>query len=676
MITRLVIGLGALILWAVLYFAMSMGIMQGLEERGTDFLWRSTATTETERRVVVVDVDDQSLAQLGPWPWTPTVMAELVRQLDRQGAKVKLFDMVFPQERQDSAEFFKALAQSDPWPNSVTADKSNHAAIGQSPILLAQVFALRGETTLQLGNPISQLDTQDCHSAGVHATGVIANVSGLHHRAGHITPTLDADGTVRHVPALVCFLGRTYPALSLAAFSSQNAEGRITGLTVRPGVGLTEAMWMLETDVLPGHHIGVDAAGQIRVPYRQSRQAFLSVSAADVMMGRIPSGMLNGAWVVIGASAFGLSDVIPTALGGAVSGAEIHAQLLTALLDNQIPFTPRGAIWVQAGYLLLSLAVLLLLVPISPFTVDRRSVLQPLVAIALALGAYAVHAGLLLVYGWFIGWVAPALALVITGGCIALTEHARSQFIRSRLFQNLSSYISGSVAQRVALAQPSDQITAHRVDVTVLVADINNFSAYCEIRKPEDAASVLHKFYSTASDIVMQYGGEVQEMVGDRLLAVFNGTSPCPDHAMHAINAAREIWLRCGEELPNTLSQGLEPMSLSVGIETGIVLQGSFGASQRRVHTVLGQTVTVALRLCVMTNDLAYPILIGEGTAKHINTFPRIDQPQALLKPLGNFLLPTLRQGIKIYTPKHSLEISTAAELANLEYLKQKSFTT
>lgn len=68
----------------------------------------------------------------------------------------------------------------------------------------------------------------------------------------------------------------------------------------------------------------------------------------------------------------------------------------------------------------------------------------------------------------------------------------------------------------------------------------------------------------------MQYGGEVQEMVGDRFLAVFNGTSPCPDHAMHIINAARENMAAVWRKLPNTLSQGLEPMSLSVGIETGV----------------------------------------------------------------------------------------------------------
>lgn len=669
--TRLVISACAVALWVLLYAAVTGGLLQGLEERSTDVLWRATASAEPESRVVVVDVDDRSLAQLGPWPWSPSVLAELVKQLDAQGVGAKLFDIVFPQERKGSNEFAKALAQSDPPPTGGSASASNLPA---SPALLAQVFALRGETTLQLGAPLGAISGNGCHAASATASGFIANAAGLHHRAGHITPTLDADGTVRRVPALVCHRGRTYPALSLAALSAQAPPGSASGLTVREGVGLTEPAWVLETPSLPGHRIGLDAAGQMRVPFRQDRRAFVSVSASDVIFGQLPPGLLNGAWVVIGASAFGLSDVIPTAMGGAVSGAEIHAQLLTAMLDNQMPYTPRAAPWVQGGYVFLSIGLLLLLVTGSPLTMGRRAVLQPLAAMGLALGAYAIHAALLMEQGWYVGWVAPAATLIAMGLVMGLVEHSRSQHTRSRLFQNLSSYISPPVAQHVALAAPTDQIQAQRVDVTVLVADVNNFSAYCEARSPEDAARVLHRFYSTAADTVQQHGGVVQEMVGDRLLAVFNGISPCPDHALQAINAASQIWLHCGEELPNTQAQGLEPMSISVGIETGTVLQGSFGTAQRRVHTVLGQTVTVALRLCAMTNDLAYPILVGEGTAQRVP--PRLDQPHTVLKPLGSFLLASLRQGTKVYTPKHSMQATAAAEQANLEYLKHKSFST
>lgn len=159
-------------------------------------------------------------------------------------------------------------------------------------------------------------------------------------------------------------------------------------------------------------------------------------------------------------------------------------------------------------------------------------------------------------------------------------------------------------------------------------------------------------------------------MVGDSLLAVFNGSQPCTDHPQQALSAALEIWARCGEELPNTSGRGLEPLAIGVGIETGTALVGSFGDADRRVHTVLGQTVTLALRLCDMTADLSYPVLVGQGAAHHLP--PQLDQPETILKPLGSFLLPGLRQGTKIYTPKQMLEPNSFAEQENLQYIRQQ----
>jgi len=186
-----------------------------------------------------------------------------------------------------------------------------------------------------------------------------------------------------------------------------------------------------------------------------------------------------------------------------------------------------------------------------------------------------------------------------------------------------------------------------------VAVDIRNFSAYVEARSPEDSARVLHRFYSTASDIISAHGGVIEEMVGDSLMAVFNGPLPCEDHALQAVRSGREIWARCGEELPNTTGQRLEPLAICIGIETGIALIGSFGAAERRVHTVLGLTVTVAHALRELTTDLAYPILCGPGTAQYLPT--RLDEPTTGLKSLGVFLLPGLRTGCKIYTLRNLL---------------------
>lgn len=636
--------------------AVAPALWRGIDERSTDLIWRWSASEQPERRIVIVDIDDASLAEVGPWPWSRPTLAKLVRELDRQGVGLKLFDIVLPEPREGDATLGAALRAHD----------------AAAPTVLGQVFAVRHETTLHIGRPVGAAALAQCPPAAIPAQGVLANAAGLHKRAGHVTPIIDSDGTVRRIPALVCYRGAVYPALALAGLAAVvQPHADAPAITLQPGSGWDDPAWWLGMPGLPHPGVALDADGALRIPFHRARQAWTAVSAADVLGGRVPPGLLQGAWVIVGASAFGLSDTVPTALGGAVFGAEVHAQLLAAMLDGSVPHTPRVAWLWQAAYGAGVAVLLLVLCGGNPLRGSRRVLALPVLGAVAAAAAYVLHALLLLRWQLFVGWAWPAVASLLLGSALGLLEHARSLLQKGRIFHHLASYVPSPVAEQIALQPPSDDIQAQRAEITVLAADVRNFSAYCEARTPEDVARVLHRFYTTASAIVAAHGGVVEEMVGDSLLAVFNGPLPCPAHAQQALLAAREIWLRCGEELPNTMGQGLEPLAISVGVETGVALVGSFGAAQRRVHTVLGQTVTVALRLRDMTADLAYPVLVGQGTAQRLPA--RLDQPDTVLKPLGNFLLPGLRNSSKIYTLRGLLQPHTPAEQQNLDYLHQKT---
>ncbi|WP_372826819.1 CHASE2 domain-containing protein [Polaromonas sp.] len=636
--------------------------LKQFDERSTDLVWRLSASETPERRVILVDIDDASLTQVGPWPWPREVIAQLTRKLDAQGVGLKLFDVVFPETRSGNAGLSQALAARD----------------AEAPSVLSQVFALRNESQLRLGALAGAVPGLGCQAPAMPAQGFIANTAGLHPRVGHITPLLDSDGAVRRLPAFVCFEDRVYASLTVAGLAALSpsaparagAAGQTPPLLPVAGTGPWQPAWRLPMPALSGSPIPMDAQGQVRVPYAISRQAMTSVSAADVLQDKLPADMLKGAWVIVGASAFGLADVVPTALGGAVSGAEVHAQLLVAALDNAVPYTPRAAGGLQLVYALLAVAALLALAAGRPLRQHRAVVLLPVLAAALAALGFAAHAALLLQAGWFVGWAGPALAIALAGLSLALFEHARSLAEKGRLFRNLSSYLSSPVAEQIALTEPSGDIQASRNDVTVLAADLQNFSRYCEALPPEDAARVLHRFFGTAETIIQAHGGVVEEMVGDNLLAVFNGSLACPDHPLQALRAAREVWLRCTEELPNTAGLGLEPLSVSIGLESGMALVGSYGPARRRVHTVLGQTVTIALRLQALTADVAYPVLVGPTAAERLGLL--FEQSDLTLKPLGSFLLPGLQHGCKVFTLRTLLQPGSAAEQSTLHYLQQQ----
>lgn len=638
--------------------------LQQIDERSTDFLWHVSASTQPEQRIILIDIDDASLSAVGPWPWPRKTVAELTRKLDDQGVGLKLFDVVFPDGREGQADLSKAFSARD----------------NLSPTVMAQIFALNNESQLQSGALAGALPGLGCQSPAMVAQGYLANAQGLHNRAGHITPTLDPDGAVRRVPAIVCFGSRSYPALALAGVTAsgrQPSQSAVAAFELQRGTGPWQAPWQINLAALPGMPVALDELGQMRVPYRQARSAFMSVSAADVLQGKLPPGFLQGAWVIVGASAFGLTDAVPTALGRQVSGAEVHAQLLAAIIDGAVPYTPLAAVWLQLGFVLLAAGALCLLGGNYPARQKHallqryRVLLMPVAALLLAAAAYSLHALAMLKLGWYLGWSGPALAIILMGGALGLAEHSRSLFEKRRLYQNLSSYVSAPVAEKIAFTVPSGNIEAQRLDVTVLSADLNNFSAYCEARTPEESARVLHHFYSTASEIISAHGGVVEEMVGDSLLALFNGPLPCTDHPAKALAAARELWVRCSQELPNVSGQKLEPLGVSVGLESGVALVGSFGSAGRRVHTVLGQVVTSALRLRDLTQDLAYPLLVGQGAAKIIMATSDLDELDLALKPLGSFLLPGLQHSHQIYTLRNLLQPGLPQEQANLRYLHQ-----
>lgn len=653
----------ALLAWAVLAVVAPSGFRQA-DERTTDAVWQLGASSTPERRVVVVDIDDASIQRIGPWPWPRQTQAKLVEQLRAQGAALQLHDLVYADARPGTAELARALSQGQ----------------ANSPAVVAQVFALNHESRQASGQLAGALPGRVCLPPAAAATGYLGNADLTGIPAGHITPRIDGDGAVRKVPAVVCYGQQNYPTLAIAGLISLGDDAsKLAPLRAEPGRGLWDPAWLVTLSGMPDVRIPLDANGDIRVPFLKSRDAIVSISAADLLEGKLQNPeLLRGAWVMVGASAFGLGDTVPTAQGGAVSGVEVHAQLLTGILDDKIPFTPRGAMGLQVAWVSLAAIALLALCWTRTLSAEskpeRRSssrvIWIPIASLALALGGFLLHAGALLDFGWWLGWSHASVAIVMIGLSLGLAEHARSLAEKGRLFRNLASYLPAAVAEKIALVEPTGEIEAERREVTVVVADVRNFSAYCEARSPEDAARILHRFYTTASAIVETYGGAVEEMVGDSLIAVFNGSRPCADHTVQGLGAAREVWLRCSEELPNVPPQGLEPLALGVGVESGTALLGSFGPAQRRVHSVLGQVVTVAIRLQDLTAELACPVLVGAAAAERLGI--PFERSELALKPLGSFLLPGLRHASKVFTLRGLMQPGGDAEQQSLRYLKQQ----
>lgn len=627
------LALAVAVLAAVLLQLLAPQWLQTANDRLTSHTWALADKTAQEQRIVVVDIDEKSVQALGPWPWPRERVAQLLGALDQQGVNLKVIDILFDgQQAQDPA--------------------LRHALQNGAPSVVAQLFALQPEPLVRTGTLSGALPTgqgaQACAQGATAAFGYMAPASSLLGSAaiGHITPVVDADGAVRRVPSLICFEGQAYPALSVAALAT--ATGAQPRWTSTPNTwGTTHALQVGDM------RLPTNARGELMVSYQMPRTGFISVSASDVLTGKVPPALLKGVWALVGSTAMGAGDAVATPQGGAVGGIEVHAQLLSAALDNRTPAVPAWApLWPWVSGLFSALVLLGLLLWRRP----GAAVTVPLAAALNTAAVLAVHSYALLAQHQVLAWGVPVLFVALSSSLVLVAEMLRVRFERERLFHNLSSYLPEGAARKVAFAGPSAQVQAQRQDATVMFVDLRNFSAYCEGRPPEDTATVLHLFYTTIDRIVTQHGGVVEQMVGDSIMAVWNGSTPCADHATRAVQAARQVWTEGVAQLPRVASRKTPPLDLGIGIETGQVMVGSFGPAHRRVHSVLGEAVTIAARLEGLTAELAYPILIGPEAVKQSGTTDT--------KALGDFLLAGMSQARKI----HALPVEYDSNHLHLVY--------
>ena len=596
------------------------GSLETFEESVGSLGWTLNAGRDVEERITIVAIDEKSVAQEGPWPWSRDTMARLVTALNQAGVQLQLHDIVYPEAREGDDLLLAAL------------QASNGAVLAQVPVL-------QSEQDVRTGQMTHSLSGIACNADLASASSFVANTAAYSAiPKGHITPIVSGDGAIRKVPAVVCLDGNAYPSLTISAFL-QAINTQVWGATIEEGDSFFGPAQLMELDAYPGLRIPLDEEGSLRISYRNAPESYRAVSAADVLNGTADTTLLDNAWVLVGATAFGIGDIVPTPYNGATPGVELQVRMLASLLDADVPYTPRSSA-VLLGLLCLAFAGILFV--LATYRERFASAGLPAAGIALPLLALLVHMQLLSSGNVWLGWVAPALYGLVGASFLMLLEQARVRSERSRVFGNLNSYLPTDVAHEIAYSLPSSSVNARRSDVTLLSADLRNFSAFGEARPPEESAALLHFFFVRAAEIVEEHGGRIHEFKGDSLLAVWDGQGSEP--AAQALKAAQGMQIAIDRDmLPQHPPAGLEPLALGIGIEQGPVLIGSIGPSHRRTHTLLGDTVTITLRIQEMTAELAQPILVGECAARQLS-----DQK---LESQGSYLLTGLRTPHVLFAP-------------------------
>jgi len=156
-------------------------------------------------------------------------------------------------------------------------------------------------------------------------------------------------------------------------------------------------------------------------------------------------------------------------------------------------------------------------------------------------------------------------------------------------------------------------------EVTVLFADIRNFTPMAEAIPPKEVVKIINSYFMEMADAIREQKGLVLEYIGDEIMAVFGAPAPVPDHRRLAVRAAINMRRRLKIVNQRLAQQGYAPLKHGIGIHTGEVLAANIGGGDRVSYSLVGDTVNLASRLQGLNKQFGTEIIISAQTLAGID---------------------------------------------------------
>lgn len=622
-----------------------------------DLRLQQTLVNEPDPRIVIVDVDEKTMVQEGRWPWSRDKVGALLDQLfDQYGAAIVGFDVVFAEPDTQLSQYtlqqisegkadlsLKELLNLSTYlyPDQRFAD-----AIDARPVVLGFPFdhgTLAKSTTKQVGAlaaPVALASEQMQPLPIPTAQGMIGNLPLLQARtlwSGFFdNPSVDSDGVYRRVPLLQRYQDEYYPSLSLAMMMALFGETEVTPILETDASGELFAITAVDVAGIP---IPVDERSNVLVPYRGDQGSFPYVSATDVLRGTADPAVLDGAIVLVGTTAAGLFDLRVTPMSNRYPGVEVHANILSGMLDERIRHQPDYTVAVELIQLLISGLLMSLLIP--RLSATRGAILA------------MIWVGMLVAFNFYawsnLMWVIPlgyTLALVVL---LFIFQQTTGYFFETRNRMQLANvfgqYIPPEIVDELNTEGAEAQLQGESRDMTVFFSDIRGFTGLSESLTPQQLTRMMNVYLTPMTQVIHGHRGTVDKYIGDAIMAFWGAPLADPEHPRHALDAAMQMQAEIKNVNALLRSEGLPEVSVGMGLNTGEMNVGNMGSGFRMAYTVMGDAVNLASRLESLTKFYGVPVLVSGELAERIPEyrFMALDrarvkgraEPVVLYQPLG-----------------------------------------
>ena len=564
-------------------------IFQQLELKSYDVRLNYFSKKRVADEIVIAAIDNKSLGEIGRWPWSRRVFAEIVDKIAKMEAKVIAIDVLYPEKTKEDTFLIKAFSNGKTvLATSFSFEEENT----ESP----EFMAILNKNSYSLVNEKEQHDTPE-------AIGTIRpfdEVAGTVRYLGHINMFPDSDGVVRKEFVAIKYGDVYLPSLAVQTFKVYK-DILDDDIIFLPGKTLMIKQLEVPLDINSGFLIN----------YTGSEGLFKRISLADIYFDRVKKEDIANKIVLIGATALGIYDLRVTPTSQNMPGIEKHAFVIQNLLEGKF----INSVGFRYTLVLMCLIYLLFLMFGKKFKVKGLTVLGVSTFVLYSIGCFVVFG----YYRLWLNYVYPVFLNLNLFLGILVYKYAVEEKSGREIRKIFSSYVSDKIVNELIKNPEMAKLGGVKKEITVLFADARGFTTFSEHHTPEEVVYILNELLGAMTDVIMANDGTLDKFVGDEIMALWNVPLDQINHAELAVKCAVEMIRKNRELVDRWKAEGKDPLMLGIGINTGEAIAGNMGAEGKKMdYTVIGDTVNLGARVEALTRPLDADILITEYTYEKV----------------------------------------------------------